>query len=108
MNAEGDFGILIDKLLLLHPDFKINVDDEACYGYPVQLNTDDPFFKIAGDRKKILLTQLLATGNSSKTIAEVMHMPEGDVEALRKKLFHDTQCQNAAEYIAKGKDKKII
>lgn len=108
MNAEDDFKILIDKLLLLNPAFKLIVDDETGYSYPLQLNPDDPFIKIACDRKKILLTQLLASGNSSKTIAEVMNMPEGDVEALRKKLFHDTHCQNAAEYVAKGKDKKII
>jgi DNA-binding NarL/FixJ family response regulator len=51
---------------------------------------------------------LIAAGKSTKIIAQVLDSTESDIEALRKKLLHETNCQNVAEYIGKAKDNRII
>jgi len=76
--------------------------------FKIKPNSEDPFYHIAQDSKKMSITRLLASGNMTKEIAQVLNLSEDDIEAIRKKILHDTHCRTMVEYIAKAKDKKII
>ncbi|MEO8086611.1 MAG: hypothetical protein ABI763_07315 [Bacteroidota bacterium] len=103
-----NFKNLIEKLTALHSSFEIYAEGIIDLGLKTILNDDDPFFKIASDPKKLRLTRLLMGGHSTKVIAQMIDVPETDIEMLRKKILHDTKCQNVAEYIGKAKDRSII
>lgn len=94
--------------LKLDPIFDVNPDELLDAGNFIKLPASDPFLHIARDPKKLLLTRLIASGKSTKTIAQVLNNSESEIEMFRKKMIHDTLCQNMVEYIAKAKDKHII
>lgn len=106
----GHFGFrkLIEKLVEVEINFNINAYGIIDIGASVNRNLENPFLKIAIDHRKLLLTQLICAGHSTKIIAQIMDSSESDIEALRKKLLHETNCQNAAEFIGRAKDNKII
>jgi len=108
VSGHCDFRKLIEKLVEMEDSFKAYASGIIGIDAIVNQHFEDPFLKIATDHKKLILTRLIASGKSTKIIAQVMDSPESDIEALRKKLLHDTHCQNVAEYISKAKDNGII
>ena len=108
LSGQYGFKALVEKIIQLDPSFKMDADGIVDTGTMPDHRWEDPFMKIAANPKKLLLTRLLAAGNPTKVIAQVLDSPETDIEVLRKKLLHDTGCQNVAEYIGKAKDYKII
>lgn len=108
VSGEYDFQTLVDKLVSLEPSFEIHGDGFGAIETPLMLSVNDPFLKIASDPLKLKLTRLLAKGEPTKVIAQILNLPETDIENLRKKILHDTNSKNVAEYIGRAKGKKIV
>jgi len=108
VTGEYDFKTLIEKLVKLEGAFAIYAEGLIDIEVSLKSNSIDPFYQIAHDPKKLLITRLLAGGHFTKDIANALDSTETEIEAFRKKILHETHCHTMAEYIGKAKDMKII